>query len=194
MMVQATAPAASKRVVMPSSVLGMLMFVLTEVMFFAGLISAFTITRAGAPPLAWSLPAGQMLPAAETAFNSIALILSGLILGFAHFRYRDGGRAAAARPLLAAVLLGTLFVVLQGREWWALLTHGVTLQSSTLGAFFYVIVGGHALHAVVAIIGLAVAWVRMRRGTLSRGFFYGAETFWYFVVGIWPVIYLRVYF
>jgi cytochrome c oxidase subunit 3 len=183
-----------RRPVMPNSVLAMLIFISTEVMFFAGLISAFTITRAGAAPMAWSLPAGQMLPAGETAFNSLALILSGLVLVYAHRRFRDAGRSAASMPVLVATLLGALFVVLQGREWWGLLSQGVTLQSSTLGAFFYVIVGGHALHAIAAIVALAVAWLRMRKGTLTRTFFYGAEAFWYFVVAIWPLIYFRVYF
>jgi heme/copper-type cytochrome/quinol oxidase subunit 3 len=183
-----------RREVVPSSVLGMLIFIGTEVMFFSGLISAFTITRAGSPALAWTLPSGLVLPAAETAFNSVALILSGVLMFLAHRSFRVGDVAKAARTLLVATLLGALFVLLQGREWWALLSQGVTMQSSTLGAFFYLIVGTHALHAVGAIVGLAVAWARMRRGTLSPGFFFGAQTFWYFVVGIWPVIYLRVYF
>lgn len=183
-----------RREVVPSSVLGMLVFVGTEIMFFAGLISAFTITRAGSPPLAWSLSAGLVLPAAETAFNSLALMASGVLMFVAHRQYRRGDAAKAGRTLLVATLLGALFVLLQGREWWALLSQGVTLQSSTLGAFFYVIVGTHALHAVAAIVALAVAWRRLTRGTLSPGFFFGAQTFWYFVVGIWPVIYLRVYF
>jgi hypothetical protein len=39
-----------------------------------------------------------------------------------------------------------------------------------------------------------VAWWRLRAGRLSHGFFLAAQTFWYFVVLIWPVIYGRVYF
>lgn len=183
-----------RRELVPSSVLGTLIFVGTEIMFFIGLISAFTITRAGAPPLAWSLPFGATLPAAETAVNSAALLASGVVLFLAHLAYRRAQVARAERLLLAATLLGAAFVALQGREWWTLLAQGVTLRSGTLGAFFYVIVGTHALHAIAAIVALAVAWRRLRRGTLSDGFFFGAQTFWYFVVGIWPVIYLRVYF
>lgn len=188
------APVGRQREVVPNSVLATLIFVGTEVMFFAGLISAFTITRAGSPPLAWSLPAGLVLPAAETAVNSVALLLSGVMTFVAYRQHRAGDVARAARSLLVATVLGTLFVLLQGREWWGLLSQGVTMQSSTLGAFFYLIVGMHAVHAVAAIVALAVAWGRLRRGTLTSGFFLGAQTFWYFVVGIWPVIYLRVYF
>lgn len=193
-MTSAVASMTRRREVIPNSVLGTLIFVGSEVMFFAGLISAFTITRAGSTPLAWSLPAGLVLPAAETAVNSVALVLSGVLTLLAWRRFRSGSASGAARLLLVATVLGAMFVALQGREWWGLLSQGVTMYSSSLGAFFYLIVGTHAAHAVAAVIALAVAWWRLRRGTLTPGFFLGAQTFWYFVVGIWPVIYFRVYF
>lgn len=182
-----------RREVVPSGLLGMVIFVGTEVMFFAGLISAFTISKAGAPPGAWNLPAGQMLPLGSTAVNTAALVASGALLWVAGRQYRARS-PAAAQTLLAATVLGALFVMLQGREWVGLVGQGVTLRSSALGAFFYVIVGTHAVHAVAALTGLGVAWWRLRAGRLSYGFFLGAQTFWYFVVLIWPVIYARVYF
>ena len=184
---------AARREVVPSGLLGMMIFVGTEVMFFAGLISAFTISKAGAPRNAWNLPAGQVLPLASTAANTVALFASGALLWAAGRQYRARS-SAATQSLLAAIFFGALFVMLQGREWVALIGHGVTLRSSALGAFFYVIVGTHAVHAVAALAGLGVAWWRLRAGRLSCGFFLGAQTFWYFVVLIWPVIYARVYF
>jgi cytochrome c oxidase subunit III len=183
----------ARREVVPSGLLGMVIFVGTEVMFFAGLISAFTISKAGASRDAWNLPAGQVLPLESTAVNSLALFASGALLWVAGRQYRARS-SAAAETLLAATVLGALFVMLQGREWVGLIGHGVTLRSSALGAFFYVIVGTHAVHAVAALAGLGVAWWRLRAGRLSDGFFLGAQTFWYFVVLIWPVIYARVYF
>jgi cytochrome c oxidase subunit 3 len=182
-----------RREIVPSSVLGMLLFVGAEVMFFAGLISAFTITRAGAAADLWSLSNAPRLPAGQTAFNTMALLLSGLLVFLAH-RQHARRSGAASRTLLAACLLGTVFVVLQGREWVGLLSQGLTLHSSLQGAFFYLIVGTHAAHAVGAILALGIAWWQLRRGTLSPGFFRGAQTFWYFVVGVWPIIYGRVYF
>ena len=182
----------ARREVVPSGLLGMVIFVGTEVMFFAGLISAFTISKAGAPRDAWNLPAGQMLPLASTAVNTAALFASGALLWVAGRQYRARS-SAATQTLLAAVFFGALFVMLQGREWVGLIGHGVTLRSSALAAFFYVIVGTHAVHAVAALAGLGVAWWRLRAGRLSYGFFLAAQTFWYFVVLIWPVIYARVY-
>jgi heme/copper-type cytochrome/quinol oxidase subunit 3 len=185
--------AAIRREVVPSSVLGMLVFVGAEVMFFAGLISAFTIARAGADPAAWRPPSLPLLPAASTLANTAALLASGVLVGTAE-RLRRRQSALAARTLAAAWCLGALFVVLQGREWVGLLAEGLTIQSSGLGGFFYLIVGAHGVHAVVALGALGVAWWRLRGGTLTAGFFLGAQTFWYFVVGLWPIIYARVYF
>jgi heme/copper-type cytochrome/quinol oxidase subunit 3 len=184
---------AARREVVPSGLLGMVIFVATEVMFFAGLISAFTISKAGAPRDAWNLPAGQVLPLASTAVNTGALFVSGALLWVAERQYRARSRVAT-QTVLAAIFFGALFVMLQGREWVGLIARGVTLRSSALGAFFYVIVGAHAVHAVAALAALGAAWWRLRAGRLSYGFFLAAQTFWYFVVLIWPVIYARVYF
>lgn len=174
----------------PSSVLGMLIFVAAEVMFFAGLISAFTIIRAEAP--IWP-PANQpRLPIERTAINTIALLFSGVALAIAQRAFtRD--RRAARTPMLVAMLLGGFFVLFQGAEWWALIRQGLTLTSSSLGSFFYLIVGLHALHAVIAIGLLAAAWWRLQRGWLAQSQLVTAAVFWYFVVGLWPVLYGVVY-
>jgi len=176
----------------PSSVLGMLVFVGAEVMFFAGLISAFTIARAGARSDQWTLPAEPLLPAAATLVNTVALLASGVLLFVANRQHRRG--LSAARMLLSSTLLGAAFVLLQGREWVGLIGKGLTIRSSALGSFFYLIVGAHGVHALGALVALGIAWWRLRQGTLTHGFFFGAQTFWYFVVLLWPVIYARVYF
>ena len=60
--------------VVPTPVLGMLIFVIAETMMFAGLISAFTIVKAGA--LGWPPPGQPRLPVEATAFNTAVLLLS----------------------------------------------------------------------------------------------------------------------
>jgi cytochrome c oxidase subunit 3 len=168
----------------------MLIFIAAEVMFFAGLISAFTIVRAGSP--VWPPPNQPRLPIERTAINTAALLFSGVALAIAHRAYLHDRRKARV-PLLIAMLLGGFFVLFQGAEWVALLRQGLTLTSSTLGSFFYLIVGLHALHAVVAIGLLAYAWVRLQRGWLVQSQLVTAAVFWYFVVGLWPVLYGVVY-
>lgn len=174
----------------PNGVMGMLIFVFTETMLFAGLISAFTIIRAGAT--AWPPPDQPRLPFEETAINTLALLLSGVVLFVARRRYQRD-RQSARIPLLVSMLLGAFFVAFQGAEWVAMIRQGLTLTSSTLGSFFYLIVGIHGIHAIAALTVLAYTWLRIRRGWLASSQLAAAEVFWYFVVGIWPVLYSVVY-
>jgi len=174
----------------PSAVLALLIFVVTELMFFAGFVSAFTIMRGSA--VIWPPLDQPRLPIGQTAFNSALLLASGALLYGAGRRHR--ARPDAARKLLlAAIALGAGFVLLQGREWVQLLAQGLTLRSSALGSFFYLIVGTHALHALVALGVLGSLWLRMGRAPIPRATLAAAEIFWYFVVGVWPVLYWRVY-
>jgi cytochrome c oxidase subunit III len=179
--------------VVPSAVLGMLIFVLAEIMFFAGTLSAFTIVKSGTMPGMWPPPGQPRLPAAETAFNTVALLLSGVLLYLSHRKWR-AGLSGSKKLIAASVAFGALFLALQGREWVVLLAQGLTLTSSSLGSFFFLIVGTHALHAVVALGLLVGAAVRMKSGSLSSGYFLATQVFWYFVVGLWPIIYARIYF
>ena len=180
-----------RRPLVAHGVLGMLLFVVTEVMLFAGLISAFTIAKASAP--IWPPPGQPRLPVEATAFNSLILLASGVCLIVAHRAFHQGDRDKMRRPMWAALGLGSFFVVFQGYEWVRLLSEGLTLTSSTYGAFFYLIVGVHALHAFGAIALLAKATQRLQSGWLTPSLFGAAEIFWFFVVGVWPVIYLVVY-
>ena len=81
----------------------------------------------------------------------------------------------------------------QGLEWVALLGEGLTIQSSSYGGFFYLIVGTHAIHAVAALIALIWAGVRLNQGRLTGSELATVSAFWYFVVLVWPVLYIKVY-
>lgn len=184
------APNAKKG--LPNSVLAMIIFVVAEIMFFAGLISAHTIARATVLGGVWP-PVGQpRLPVERTAFNTLILLLSGTLLYIANRRSRDS--YAKALPYLAgAIATGIAFILLQGVEWVALLREGLTMTSGAHGAFFYLIVGAHALHAIAAIAVLTAIYFPMRSGSLDPSTFTAVQIFWYFVVLLWPIIYLRVY-
>lgn len=176
--------------VISNGVLGMILFVLTEIMFFSGMISAFAIVKASA--LVWPPPDQPRLPIEETAINTLALFASGALLYLAQRRFAVD-RGSAKTPLAASIALGTVFVVFQGWEWASMLAQGLTLTSSTLGSFFYLIVGTHALHAIAALYLLARVYRRQAAGWLHPSQLATAAVFWYFVVGAWPIVYWRVY-
>ncbi len=172
---------------------GMAVFIFTEVMLFSGFISAFLITRNSVAPGLWP-PADQpRLPFASTAINTVALLASGVLVAVAHFAERRKGMKAARAPLSAGVALGALFLVLQGTEWVGLLRQGLTLTSSQVGAFFYLIIGAHALHVVCALALLVWCWVGLMAGRMPASRFGAVQLFWYFVVMVWPVLWLVIY-
>jgi cytochrome c oxidase subunit 3 len=185
------APLPPRREIVPNAILATTVFVIAESMFFAGLISAHTIVKAGTVGV-WP-PVGQpRLPAEETLLNTGLLLLSGVLLAVAvqlHKRTKKGGL-----PLVvASFLLGAAFVGLQGREWSALLRQGLTMTSSAHGSFFYLIVGAHALHAIAGLLILLVLCLKMYKRQESPGRLGATTIYWYFVVLLWPILYLKVY-
>ncbi len=168
----------------------MLVFTMTELMLFAGLVSAFTIYRSS--EVAWPPPGQPRLPFASTVLNTLALLLSGVCLYWAH-RAHSVEPAKARGPLQASFVLGAAFVLLQGAEWVALIGQGLTLTSHNLGSFFYLVIGLHGLHALAALLALGWVVFQLRRDQLRAGTFFTVQVFWYFVVGIWPILYWRVY-
>ncbi len=184
-------PPPTRQPVIESQVIGTLVFIVTEIMTFAGLISGLVIVKANhlGP---WPPPDQPRLPIEATGFNTLVLLASGVAL-FQAWRAFKRKPLDAKKPFALAIGLGLFFVVFQGFEWVRLIGEGLTLTSGALGAFFYLIVGAHALHAVVAIVLLCVFYRRLTRLELKPGTFLGAQMFWYFVVGLWPILYVQVY-
>ena len=173
----------------------MLVFVIFEAMMFVGLLSAFMLTRAAAGG-AWP-PAGQpWFALEETAFNSAALLLSGALVFLAARAWEKRGAL-----LLAGIVLGAFFVFFQGIAWVTLIRQGLTLTSSQHGSFFCLIVVMHGANALGALIFLGSSWLRLKplrdseepRGSPSSSAFSAARILWYFVVGLWPVLFLCLY-
>ena len=175
------------------ALLGMAVFVFTEVMLFAGFISAYLITRNSVPPGSWPPPDQPRLPFERTALNTAALLASGLLVWWAHRAFSRRDTRGAQASLTLAIVLGGLFVLLQGAEWVGLLRQGLTLSSSQVGSFFYVVIGAHALHAVIALGLLLWCWTGLVARRLPASRFGAAQLFWYFVVLVWPVIWTVMY-
>jgi len=177
--------------VVPNGVLGMLLFVATEVMFFSGLISAFVIGKSNAIG-GWPPPGQPRLPVEQTALNTAALLASGIALYLANraFKRRESN---TKRLLLISMILGGFFVLFQGAEWLALIREGLTVTSSQLGGFFYLLVGAHAIHVAAGFIILLYTYRKLLRDDLDRFAFWPAQIFWYFVVAVWPILYWQVY-
>lgn len=173
-----------------NGIVAMVLFVATEVMFFAGLMSAFIVTKAG---VAWPPPDQPRLPVEATAVNTLILLASGVLLRRANTAFVEFDRRRTQQFLGLAIGFGAFFVMFQGYEWVRLIGFGLTMQSSTYGSFFYLLVGAHAVHAVAALFALGYCYLQCVRGELTSSIFSPVQIFWYFVVLLWPVLYVLVY-
>ena len=182
-----------RKPIMPNNLFGTLVFVLTEIMFFMALISAFIIIKGNNPK--FSVPEGLVLPIALTSVNTAILVLSGVLLFLCgRAMKRKESIEVVEKLLLASLIGGTIFVSVQGFEWVQLIRFGMTMQSSIFGGCFFLLIGTHGLHALAALLVMLYVWGILRAGKLRLDHIQSLQTFWFFVVGIWPVLYSLVYF
>ena len=171
--------------------LATMFFIAAEVMFFAGLISAYFVLRLGAAQ--WPPPLQPRLPVLVTGLNTLVLLGSS----FAMLRtQRDRHRGRVARGLALTAALGLVFLLVQGYEWVRLVGYGLTMGSGAYGATFYTLIGVHGLHVLGALVWLAIVRAGVGRGLYlepSAAGLRACAMYWHFVVALWPVLYVTVY-
>jgi cytochrome c oxidase subunit III len=174
--------------------LAMIFFLAGESMFFAGLISSYLVLRLGAA--LWPPPLQPRLPVLVTGVNTLVLLASSLAIVAAMRAVRRGDGKALVERLGVAAALGLLFLAVQGYEWARLLEYGLTLSSGAYGATFYTLIGVHGVHVLGALVWLAITLIRAARGRFSDGrlaSLRACTTYWHYVVGLWPILYVTVY-
>lgn len=189
-----TPPQPVKRIA--NGILGILFLLSAEVMYFAGLISAYIIGRSNEPE--WP-PYGQpRLPIEVTAVNTLVLLASG-VTAWLFVKNLSRKNGLQNLTLLGLTLfLGVVFLTVQGTEWVRLVEYGLTSRSSLYGAFFYVVIGSHAVHAFAGLIAMVYLYFFLRKNGASQPEEALVKTrvctiYWYFVVSIWPLLYYLVY-
>jgi len=172
----------------------MLFLLAAETMFFAGLISAFFVLRLAAP--VWPPPLQPRLPVLVTGLNTLVLLASSVAMVAALRAARRVDTRALMERLAATAGLGALFLAVQGYEWARLIHYGLTVTSGAYGGTFYTLIGVHAAHVLGALVWLAVTLVMAMQGRFADGpltRLRACATYWHFVVGLWPILYVAVY-
>lgn len=179
---------------MGANVLGMLVFIASEAVLFLTLIVTFAVVRAGYPE--WPPSDQPRLPVMVSFLNTFVLLGSGAVMFGALRSIRRGLVPSSRRLLTTATLLGILCLVVQGAEWVRLIEFGLTVTQNIYGAVFYVMIGMHALHVFIAVLGLLYVSRRFGKGAYSREAHDGLTMggmFWGFVVLVWPFLFVFVY-
>jgi cytochrome c oxidase subunit 3 len=173
--------------------IAIVMLLVAETMFFAGLIGAYLVFRYGTA--VWPPPSLPRLPMGITWANTLVLSASGLTM-LAALRAARRDDPTMTRSLLVTLILGVTFLVVQGSEWLRLLAHGLTLSTGIYASTFYTLIGAHAVHVIAAVLWLAVIWMLARRGRFDGGRSEAVEictVYWSFVCLLWLVLFALVY-
>jgi cytochrome c oxidase subunit III len=180
-----------KKNAVSNELLATLIFVMTEVMFFMALISAYVVIRSSSG--AWNPPANVQLPVMATALNTVALLSSGVLLHLSRRAFLAQDIPKCTTQYKRALFLGAFFVCFQGVEWVQLLQVGMTIESGLFAACFFLLVGCHASHAILGIGILVYGLKNLKQFSMTSSAFSAMQLFWSFIVGIWPVLYFVIY-
>ena len=180
-------------------ILGMLLFITSEVMFFAGLFAAYFNVRANAPhwpPIEPAELAEHFNLHAEPWYAlglTIVLIISSFTcqLGVAAIRRND--RTGYIRAISLTLVLGILFLVGQAYDY---MTLGFGLGDGVFGTTFYTLTGFHGAHVFGGVIMLSVILYRGMAGQFSARHHDAVEAtsiYWHFVDVVWIALFSTLY-
>ena len=130
-------------------------------------------------------------------FATVCLLSSSITIHVAVAALRKDNRRAFSVWLATTVILGAIFLVMTGREWYHLIHDcGLTLQTNLFGTTYYSLVGLHATHVVVGLIMLSLALGFSLFGLVHQEHSEKLEVlslYWHFVDAVWVVVFLVVY-
>jgi len=177
--------------------LGVILFILSEIMFFFGFFWAFFHSSFNPSPVlggVWPPAFLTTLSAWEIPLlNTILLLTSGASVTWAHHAIVLGEKSQACIALIITISLATVFTALQGFEY---LTAPFNISDSVYGSSFYLATGFHGFHVIVGTIFLAVCLFRLYRNHFTTQHHFGFEAaawYWHFVDVVWLFLFITIY-
>ncbi len=184
-------PEANRSSRVDPQTLGMLLFIISEVMVFGGFFTAYFFIRiAQGDP--W--PAhGTTLPIQVAGFNTAILVSSSFTMHWAQVSIKHGNRFGLRAGIISTLLLGTTFLFVQVNEYANI---GFAPHDHAQGTIFYGLTGLHGAHVFIGLTLLLTVTVRSFRGHFTPEEHRGVEVpgiYWHFVDIMWLVVYATVY-
>jgi cytochrome c oxidase subunit 3 len=184
-------PAAHRSSRVEPQLLGMLLFIISEVMVFGAFFTAYFFIRVsqGDP---WPAP-GTTLPVAVAGVNTAILWSSSFTMHWAQTSIKKGNRFGLKAGILSTFLLGSTFLFVQINEYANI---GFAPQDHAQQTIFYSLTGLHGAHVLIGLTLLLFVTIRAFRGHYSPEEHRGVEVpgiYWHFVDVMWLIVYSTVY-
>jgi cytochrome c oxidase subunit 3 len=174
---------------------GTIVWLSSELMFFAGLFAMFFSIRAAAPEL-WAEHTPKLnLPYALT-FTTI-LVASSITCQLGVFRAERGDVYGLRRWFTITFLMGLTFVLGQVVEYGELVHEGIRINADGYGSMYYRTTGFHALHVTGGLLAFVVYLIRTTMGRFTPAQASSAivvSYYWHFVDAVWIALFAMIYF
>jgi len=184
-------PAAHRSSRVEPQLLGMLLFIISEVMVFGAFFTAYFFIRVaqGNP---WPAP-GTKLPVEVAGVNTAILVSSSFTMHWAQTAIKNGNRFALKAGMLTTFALGATFLFVQINEYANI---GFAPQDHAQQTIFYSLTGLHGAHVFIGLCLLLFVNIRAFRGHYTPEEHRGVEVpgiYWHFVDIMWIIVYTTVY-
>jgi cytochrome c oxidase subunit 3 len=178
--------------------LGMLLFIVSEVMFFFAFFWGFyhsSLAPAIQIGAVWPPKGIETFSAFGIPFlNTVILLSSGATVTWAHHAILAGNRSEAISGLIATIVLAVIFTGFQAYEY----SHAsFTIADSVYGSSFYLTTGFHGFHVIVGTIMLTICLIRLASHHFTKEHHFGFEAsawYWHFVDVVWLFLFISVYY
>ena len=187
-------PEAHQSARIDRTILGILLFILSEVMLFGAFFAAYFFIRVVANDGPWP-PAGFELPVLIAGINTAILVSSSFTVHYALEAIKHNNRNGLKLGLTMTWLLGATFLFIQINEYVHI---GFTPRDGAFGSIFFSLTGLHGAHVFVGLLLLTFANIRAYRGHFgpNQKDHLGVEVpgiYWHFVDIMWIIVFLAVY-
>jgi cytochrome c oxidase subunit 3 len=177
-----------------SSLLGMVLFIASEVMFFGGLFGAYFTIRSAAPR--WPPEGTPHLTTWYAAVLTAILVSSSVTMQFGVWSIRRNDSRRLMLWLAVSLLLGLGFLAGQANEYRMLIEEGMTLSSGVFGSTFFTLTGFHGAHVAGGAAFILIVLLRARSGQFTARHHDTVEMasyYWHFVDVVWIGLFSTIY-
>ena len=185
-------PPANRSSRVEPQLLGMLLFIISEVMVFGAFFTAYFFIRVVAGDQ-WFPVEGHELPVAVAGINTAILVSSSFTMHWAQTSIKNGHRLGLKAGILTTFVLGLTFLFIQVNEY----VHvGFAPHDFAQASVFYGLTGLHGAHVFVGLTLLLMVTIRSWRGHFSPEEHRGVEVpgiYWHFVDVMWIIVYTTIY-
>nr|YP_010271149.1 cytochrome c oxidase subunit III [Gargara genistae]UKB86914.1 cytochrome c oxidase subunit III [Gargara genistae] len=183
--------------VMKNMKMGMILFILSEVMFFVSFFWSFfhsSLSPSIEMGMNWPpVNINSFNPMGIPLLNTMILLSSGLSMTWSHSALLENNYSQSIKSMIITIVLGAYFSMLQLYEY---MESSFSIADSVYGSSFFMSTGFHGIHVLIGSIFILTCIIRFKKLHFTNNHHVGFECsawYWHFVDVVWLFLYISIY-